>query len=125
MGAWSNDPWGSDEAADWFHRFWKEKNFDLLVNEIENLDPVDERFDSLRAACYLLEVLGISYVWPVDYLDDLRKLLTKAIELLRKMCNPPDETWSYLEMCDDDPGVVVSLHRQIANLEARLAAVKK
>ncbi|NJR44195.1 hypothetical protein HC761_01760 [bacterium] len=84
MGDWSNDAWGSDEAADWFHRFWNENNFELLVETIENFDPVDERFETLRAASYLLEVLGIPYVWPVAYLDQPAKLLAKSIELLRK-----------------------------------------
>jgi len=23
MGDWGAEPWSNDEAADWFHRFWR------------------------------------------------------------------------------------------------------
>ena len=59
MGDWGAEPWESDEAADWFHRFWK-CGFSILVDEIRNFDPRLEGYDSVRAAAYLLQTLGIA-----------------------------------------------------------------
>ena len=50
MGDWSCKPWGNDEAADWFHEFWRSKDFTLLFDEIEEFDPRAERYDRARAA---------------------------------------------------------------------------
>jgi len=44
MGDWSFKPWGNDDAADWFQRFWKTKDVDLIVDEIEHFDPKAERY---------------------------------------------------------------------------------
>jgi hypothetical protein len=53
MGTWNYNPWENDEAADWFQEFWKQQNFAVLINEINQFDPTEERYDAFRAACYL------------------------------------------------------------------------
>ena len=30
MGDWSYESWGSDEAADWFHKFWTKGGIPVL-----------------------------------------------------------------------------------------------
>ena len=62
MGAWNYNPWENDEAADWFQEFWKQQNFAVLINEISQFDPAEERYDAFRAACYLLQTLGNPYI---------------------------------------------------------------
>ena len=47
----------------------------VLIEEIENFDETKETYDSFRAAAYLLQTLGIVYVWPAEYLNELKKLL--------------------------------------------------
>ena len=121
MGDWGKEPWETDEAADWFHVFWKGKDFSILIGEIENFDPREERYESVRADCYLLQVLGIVYVWPSQYGDRLKPLLKEAITILSKMIDPPDENWGFLDMCGDDPELVEAVKRQIDGLTLRLS----
>lgn len=120
MGAWSVEPWGNDDAADWFGNFWQGKDFSPLVELIENFNPTEETYSEFRAACYLLEALGRPYVWPSEHLDNLRPLLTKAIEILENMVNPPDENWFFLSEWDEDPEMIDSLEKQIDNLRKNL-----
>lgn len=85
MGDWSVEPWGSDEAADWFHRFWNGGGFPALIGEIRDFAPRQEQYDSVRAACYLLQTLGVVYVWPAKYGAELKPLLEQAIVILSNM----------------------------------------
>lgn len=125
MGDWSREPWGNDEAADWFHVFWKNSDFSLLINEIENFSPEEERYDSVRAACYLLQTIGIVYVWPVRHMDILKDLLIKSISILTNMLNPPNENWGFLDMWGNDPEVIKAVESQIEILRVRLSELKR
>ncbi|ACZ08179.1 Uncharacterised protein [Sebaldella termitidis] len=119
MGDWSYEPWGNDEAADWFGKFWKNGKFIVLIDEIENFDEREERYDSLRAAAYLLQTLGVVYIWPVEYLNKLKPLLDKTIIILNNMINPPDENWAYLEMGGDKEKLMQAVKEQIDILKER------
>lgn len=125
MGDWSKEPWGNDEAADWFGLFWKNSDFSLLINEIDNFSPKEERYDSVRSACYLLEVLGIVYVWPSQHMDILKKLLSKAISILENMITPPTDDWGFLDMWGSDPEIIKAVELQIEVLRTRLADLKR
>jgi hypothetical protein len=77
----------------------------------------------VRAAAYLLEVLGRIYVWPGD-LDRLDVHLNRAVALLREVLDP--ETAIGADTYSRFDGVVPSefvdsVNRQIAELELRLA----
>jgi hypothetical protein len=120
MGDWSFKPWGTDEAADWFHKFWKGKDISLLVDEIENFDPRAEGYERLRAAAYLLQVLGITFVWPVEHSGKLKPLLTKTVAILENFIAPPDDDWGFLDAWGNVPGVVDEVKEQIAALRQRL-----
>jgi hypothetical protein len=121
MGDWSFKPWGTDEAADWYAKFWKDKDISLLIQEIETFDPKDERYEAFRAAAYLLQTLGIAHVWPGRALAQLKPLLDKAIETLENFIAPPNEEWGFLDMWGNDPGVVEAVKEQIATLKERRA----
>ena len=45
MGDWSFEPWGTDEAADWFARFWKSKDIAPAVEA--QIAALQRRLDKL------------------------------------------------------------------------------
>ena len=120
MGDWSHEPWGNDEAADWFHCFWRDSNFAIVVNNIESFDPTQERYDSIRAACHVIICFGSVYAWPDDYVDNRIDIITKAISILTNMIDPPNNEWGFLEMWSHDEMVIKSVKDQISKLESLL-----
>ena|SRR3974390_175731 len=120
MGDCGPQPWENDEAADWFHRFWK-GGFSVLIGEIRNFDPRRERYDEVRAAAHLLQSLGIAYLWPSEHGAELKPLLNEAISILTKMINPPSDEWGFLDMWSNDPDVIKSVENQIDGLKGRLS----
>ena len=117
MGDWSKEPWGNDEAADWFGRYWSGGGIDLVINDIDNFSPKSELYDSIRAACLVLECFGSAYAWPFDRLDERKKVLGQAIDILENMIEPPNDEWGFLDMWGEDPDVVESVKKQIAKLK--------
>jgi hypothetical protein len=97
MGDWGPEPWESDEAADWFHTLWRRCDFSVLVDEIMNFDERKERYDSFRAASYVLQTLGNPYMWPQEHTSILKDLLDKSISVLEDMINPPNDAWGFLK----------------------------
>lgn len=119
MGAWGVEPWDNDSAADWFNAFFVGIDVDKRMEEALRLGPDDE-FDELRAACYLLEVLGRIYVWPGD-ISRLDEYLRTGIRLLSEAIDPKTEWGEYfLDWWNNDPEMIASVKRQIQGLTARL-----
>ena len=119
MGDWSFEPGGTDEAADWFARFWKTQDVALVIDTLERFDPAEERFEEVRAAAHVLASLGDPFMWPSSHGAELKPLLEKAIELLKKMIEP-DDPWGFIDMWGSRK-VVPFVEAQIAALRARLA----
>ncbi|WP_433676166.1 hypothetical protein [Microbacterium gorillae] len=113
MGVWGTKPWDSDEASDWFSSFFDGIDVD---DRIAAAFATDDDYDQIRAASYLLAVLGRSYIWPGD-LDRLDALLERGIELLTRMVEPGSD---FRDLYDDDLQVVAAVRAEIAELEARL-----
>ncbi len=113
MGAWGSNPWDSDGAADWFGEFFAGINVDARVDAAFEYD---DDYDKIRAACYLLAVLGRGYIWPGD-LERLDDHLERGIELLSEML---EEDSDFRELCEDDPEMIEAVRGEIAALEARL-----
>ena len=118
MGDWSFEPYGTDESADWFADFWKSKDVELVVEEIERFDPKQERFEGLRAAAYVLASFGDPFMWPSSHLDKRKPLLKQAIAILTKMIEP-DDPWGFIDAWGSRK-VVPAVEAQIAALQARL-----
>lgn len=116
MGDWGHRPWETDEAADWFHTFWK-KGFPFLIEELDNFDEREERYESIRAACYILQTLGSPYMWPTEHLDRLQDLLDSGIKILENLINPPNKNWGFMDMWGEDKEVMDSVRNQIKALQ--------
>ena len=123
MGDWGAKAWESDEAADWFHRFWKE-GWALVEQEIEAFDPAEERFESLRAAAHVLESFGNPFMAPTDFSGKLAGWLERSEEILRAMIDPNDR-WGFREMCTSDPTIVAAVEDQIGGLRKRRLALTR
>ena len=117
MGDWSKEPWGNDEAADWFGRYWNGGGIDLVIRDITDFSPESELYDSIRAACLVLECFGSAYAWPVERLEEREDVLRRAIEILENMLSVPSAEWGFLDMWANDPGVIDSVRKQIDKLE--------
>lgn len=115
MGIWGVNPWDSDAAADWFASFFE--GFDIDARLADAFDAPDD-YEVIRAACYILQVLGQSYVWPGD-LDRLDVYLARGIELLTAMIDP-ETGQAFLALWQGEPAVVAAIAQQIAALTALL-----
>lgn len=113
MGAWGSAPWDTDGAADWFAEFFEGIDADARISEAFE---ADDDYDRIRAAGYLLAVLGRGYIWPGD-LERLDALLERGIELLSEMLEPDSE---FRELWEDDPEVLAAVRAELAVLEERL-----
>ena len=119
MGDWGAKPWETDEAADWFGKFMKGCDLSPIKDCIDSFNQIDENYEEVRAACYLLQFLANPYIWPQNKQSGSAKtLLAKGIEILENMINPNSQ-WSFLDMCDSDSDVIESVNNQIVELKKR------
>ena len=95
MGAWGSAPWHNDAAADWFGDVFAGIDIDA---HIADAFQYDDDYDRVRAACYLLAVLGHSAVWPGE-LERLDDHLERGIELLNDMVEPGSD---FRELWEDE-----------------------
>lgn len=121
MGAWGTEPWDNDDAADWFGEVFDGIDIDSKITQALAYDY--DNYDQVRAAAYLLDVLGVSYIWPGD-LDKLDGHLERALQILTAMIDreSEDEEMDFLELWDDDPDVIKSVEQQIRRLQMRFSS---
>ena len=120
MGAWGEQPWDNDTAADWFAGFFEGVDVDArIAASLANDD--EDGCDEIRAACYILQTLGRVYVWPGD-LDKLGEHLRAGIAHLESMIDPKHAAGQELrEMWGEESEVFASIRRQRDDLQTRLA----
>ncbi|HAA2288004.1 TPA_asm: hypothetical protein GEG06_00255 [Listeria monocytogenes] len=116
MGAWGFDPWDSDEAADWFGEFMKHVDIDFITQTVEEVENNEYDYERIRAVSYIVEMLGKSYIWPVDYYEDLDKMVEKLINLLTLMIEPDSD---FLDMWGNNPEIIIAVQKQIDVLKKR------
>ena len=73
MGDWSKEAWGTDEAADWFGRYWNGGGIPLVLKTIHEFEPETEQYEAVSATCMVLGVLvrhmhGRARIWKSVYL---------------------------------------------------------
>lgn len=119
MGAWGAEPWDNDSAADWFADAFAGIDIDTKIEHA--LAHKYDNYDEVRAAAYLLDVLGISYVWPGN-LDKYDGHVKRALDILNAMIDEDsdDDEMDFLELWDNDAKVIASVKQQIQNLQKRL-----
>lgn len=120
MGVWNPQPWGNDEAADWFHDFWSCNSFELVMAEVEDFEPLNENYDSVRAACHVIACFGSAYSWPVRHLDKRKDIINKSINILSNMINPPNDDWLFLDIWDKNIKAIMSVEKQVETLKIML-----
>ena len=120
MGDWSKEAWGTDEAADWFGRYWNGGGIPLVLKTIHEFEPEAEQYEAVRAAYMVLGCFGSAYAWPSAHLEERLSALLQAIMLLTHMLNPPDDAWGFLDIWNHDEAVVKSVEQQIAVLNQHI-----
>ncbi len=113
MGAWGTKLWENDDAADWFSSFFDGID---VGSRIKATLEVEDEYDEIRAACYMLSALGRTYVWPGD-LVVLDELLERGVQLLSAMLEPGSE---FRELWEDDEEVLADVAQELADLQNRL-----
>jgi hypothetical protein len=105
LGAWGTAAWDNDDAADWFANLFAATKLADRVEKTLKEQDVEEYAGRIRAAAYVLVVLGRVYIWPIN---DLYRRLRLAIEKL--------EAIRQLKDYEDDPTIAA----EIAELRSRL-----
>jgi|APSaa5957512622_1039677.scaffolds.fasta_scaffold137065_2 hypothetical protein len=99
MGAWDNTIWGNDSAADWFCELFEKTKLREKVRECLEMD-MNLYCEDIRAAAYILIVLGRTYIWSgVQDLDDDLSLAIKRMEELQQHSyyNLPNDFGNHLK----------------------------
>ncbi len=85
MGAWGSAAWDNDLAADWFGNLFEKTNLARHVEKTLNLKDLEEYAAEVRAAAWLLGVLGKVYIWPIADLERHLKLAIAKMEAIREL----------------------------------------
>jgi len=106
MGVWGYAPWDNDAAADWYGDLFDQTSIEAIVEATLTKDP-EEFAAEIRAAAALLIMLGRTYVWPIDRLDDHLHLAISQMDKVKTLY-------------EDDPPLAAAVEQDIALLRARL-----
>jgi hypothetical protein len=110
MGTWGHEPWANDQAADWYAElFEKTKLSDHIEQTLQS--NISDNYDEIRAAAFVLVVLGRINIWPIEVLN---KHLNSAVEKLEGILN--DKTCPLNE--DDD--IINAIKEDIVMLKKRM-----
>lgn len=85
---------------------------DLPIDRIRDAFEYYDAYGRIRGACYVLQQLG-PHLWPTSRQVELIEFLDLGIGWLKKVLDPPDSSWDYLELWNHDEGVVASLQKQL------------
>lgn len=107
MGAWGTAAWECDSAADWFGDTFDATGLAWHVETALNLD-LEDHHEEIRAAAYLVAVLGRVYIWPID---DLARHVELAISRLEAIIDAG--------IYDDAPEFVAAIRNEISLLSSR------
>jgi len=85
MGYFGPEPESNDYAADWFGNLFDQTKLREAVVKTLKQKPVDDyNAAEIRAAAYVIVLLGDNFIWPSDHLDaDLRLAFRKLQEVRR------------------------------------------
>lgn len=113
MSAWAASAWDNDSAADWFGDMFDATGLAKYVEETLERD-VEEYHEEIRAAAYMVVVLGRVYVWPINDLDNHLALAITKLEKIKAL-----QTYQVA------PDFVKAIDEEIAVLKSRLKKPSK
>jgi hypothetical protein len=113
MGAWGAAAWDNDGAADWFGDMFDATGLASYVEKTLKKKDVEEYFEEIRAAAYVLVTLGRVYIWPVDVLEKHLKLAIKRLEEIKE-----------LEVLQEATEFAEAIDEELAALRSRLEPTK-
>jgi hypothetical protein len=108
VGAWGEQPWENDSAADWFGDLW---DGTPIVERVHAGLRSEDSFEAV-AALWTCSHLCRVYVWPVATIDDTLELGISAAD--RILSGDDDE--GFLSLWDDRPDI----RQQIEDLRTQL-----
>jgi hypothetical protein len=88
VGAWGNEPWDNDQAADWFGDLWG--GTPIVDRVVAALGSGDR--DEMFAAMWMCTQLCRVYVWPIERLDETLAAAIAAGEQLLAGADADDIT---------------------------------
>ena len=100
MGAWGMAAWDNDDAADWFGDLFAKTKLAARVEKTLKLEDVEDYAGEIRAAAYVLVVLGRNYIWPVEDLDRHLKLAIEKLEAINELEDYHDEPTLLAEIAE-------------------------
>lgn len=109
VGHWGTEPGANDPAVDWYDALFGSTQLAAHIETTLTLDVVDH-CDEIRAAAYVLLVLGRPETWPAD---SRKRCLNVAIEQLKRALD------QRLYM---NPEIVKQVQGEIRLLEQRVSA---
>src|SRR5262245_2267716 len=108
MSAWGKAAWENDYAGDWYDDLFEVTGLAQHVENALNQD-VEDNAEVIRAAAYLLVVLGHEGIWPLDDLDRHLALAITKLEAVRA-----------LEESRGFPEFASAIDKELALLRSRL-----
>lgn len=105
MGRWGYEPWANDAAADWYDGAFDLTGLAEHVEQTLNL-RIEEHADEVRAAAYVVSLLGGHYVWPINSRSRcVRLAIARLHEIAAEIV---------------DPQLAETLQNEIVALESKL-----
>lgn len=76
---WDIEPWDNDSAADWFPELITSE----FIDKVEAALRLDEdSAEEIRAAAYVVRMLGLIYIWDVERLPGTLKLAVDGLNVV-------------------------------------------
>ena len=112
MGAWGEQPWDNDTAADWFGSVLTGNPLIATVNQTLREGESEEQY----AALWLVAELGRVYVWPINELEETLALAVAAADTI--LAGEDSEGW--LELWENDPAMIASITSLRDTIKSRI-----
>jgi hypothetical protein len=109
MGAWGTAAWDNDAAADWFGDMFDATKLAEYVEKTLKESDIEDCYEEVRAAAYLVVALGRVYMWPIDKLDEHLALAIEKLEAIKQ-----------LDEYEDEGDFTSEIDQEIAILRSRL-----
>lgn len=90
MGSWGKRPWDNDYAADWFLSLFEKTQLRKSVVAALRFD-IEEHAEIVRAAAHMVYLLGHTYVWPIETIDEDLQLAIDKLDQLREHPDMPED----------------------------------